>query len=98
MADQRQLIPMVDTDVQGFPVLDDQSMNGSNGSPLVIEYPEDRLGPAEDAPTRTFYIYAPVLHWHQSPTTDESARRAIESWLMKLFDSVSRRNTMNRCC
>ena len=76
---------MVDTDVQGFPTLDDQSMNGSNGSPLVIEYPEDRLGPAEDAPTRTFYIYAPVLHWHQSPTTDESARRAIEQLADEAF-------------
>ena len=85
MADQRQLVPVVDTDTQGFPVLDDQSMNGSNGSPLVIEYPEDRLGPAEDAPTHTFYIYAPILHWHQSPTTDESARRAIEQLADEAF-------------
>ena len=69
---------MVDTDAQGFPILVDQSMNGSNGSPLIIEYSKDRLGPTEDAPTRTFYIYAPVLHWYQSPTTDESAWRAIE--------------------
>ena len=69
---------MVDIDAQVFPVLDDQSMNGSNGCPLVIEYPKDRLGLTEDAPTRTFYIYAPVLHWHQSPTTNESAQSAIE--------------------
>ena len=78
MADQRQLVPMVDTDAQGFPVLDYQSMNESNGSPLVIEYPKDRLGLTEDAPTRAFYIYAPVLHWHQSPIIDECARWAIE--------------------
>ena len=65
---------MVDTDAWRFCVLDDQSMNGSNGSPLVIEYAKDRLRLTEDAPTHTFYIYAPVLHWHQSPTTDELAR------------------------
>ena len=53
-------------------------MNGPNGSPLVIEYTKDRLGPIEEALTRAFYIYAPVLHWHQSPTMDEPARQAIE--------------------
>ena len=72
MADQQQLVLVVDTDAQGFPVLDDQSINGSNESPIVIEYPKDRLGPTEDAPTRTFYLYAPVLHWHESPTINES--------------------------
>ena len=69
----------------GVSVLDDQSMNGSNGSPLVIEYAEDRLGPTKDAPTSTFYIYVPVLHWHQSPTTDELARRAIEQLADEAF-------------
>ena len=49
-------------------------MNGSN----VIEYVEDWLGPIEEASARTFYIYALVLHWHQSPTIDELARCAIE--------------------
>ena len=85
MADQQQLVPVVDVDTQGFPVLDDQSMNGSNGSPPVIEYPEDRLGPTEEAPTCTFYIYAPVFHWHQYPATDESARRAIEQLADEAF-------------
>ena len=65
--------------------MDDQSMNELNGSPLVIEYPEDRLGPTKDAPTRTFYIYAPVLHCHQCPTTDEPARRAIEQLTDEAF-------------
>ena len=53
-------------------------MNGSNGSLIVVEYPEDQFGLTEDAPTRTFYIYALVLHWYQFPTTDNFARRAIE--------------------
>ena len=78
MTNQQQLVLVVDTDTQGVLVLEDLSMNGSNGSPLVIEHVEDRLGPIEDAPTRMFYIYAFVLHWHQSPTTDEPARKAIE--------------------
>ena len=85
MVDQRQLILVVDTDAQGFPILDDQSMNESNGSPLVIEYPEDRLVPTEDAPTHTFYIYALILHWHQSLTTDECAQRAIEQLADEAF-------------
>ena len=76
---------MVNMDAQGFPVLDDQSMNGSNGSPLVIEYLEDRLGPTKDVPTYTFYIYALVLHWHQSPTMDECARQAIEQLADEAF-------------
>ena len=54
MADQQQLGLVVDLDTQGFPVLYDQSMNGSNRSPLVIEYAEDRLGPTAEAPTRIF--------------------------------------------
>ena len=85
MADQQQLVPVVDTGAWGFLVLEDQSMNGSNGSPLVIEYAEDRLGLTEDSPTHTFYIYAPVLHWHQSPTTDEPAHRAIEQLAEEAF-------------
>ena len=48
MADQQQLVPVVDTSAQGFPVLDDQPMNGSNWSSLVIEYAKDRLGPTEE--------------------------------------------------
>ena len=76
---------MVDTSAQGFPVLDDQSMNGLNKSPLVIEYAKDRLGPTEEAPTCTFYIYALVLHWHQSPTMDEPAQRAIEQLADEAF-------------
>ena len=48
----------------GVFILEDQSVNGSNGSLFVLEYAKDRLGPTEDAPTCTFYIYAPVLHWH----------------------------------
>ena len=85
MEDQQQFVPVVDTDARGFPILDDQSMNGSNGSALVIEYPKDRLGPIEDAPTCTFYIYAPLLHWHQSPTTHEPAQRAIEQLADEAF-------------
>ena len=77
MADQ-QLIPVAGMYDQGVPVQDDTSMNGSNGSPIIVEHPEDRIGPTEDAPGRTFYIYAPTLHWHTSPTIDDSTRRAIE--------------------
>ena len=85
MADQQKLVTVVDTGDLGFFVLEDQSMNGSNGFPLVIGYAEDRLRPTEDSPTHSFYIYAPVLHWHQSPTTDEPAHRAIEQLAQEAF-------------
>ena len=77
MADQ-QLIPVAGMYDQGVSVQDDTSMNGSNGSPIIVEHLEDRIGPTEDAPSWTFYIYAPTLHWHTSLTTDKSTRRAIE--------------------
>ena len=85
MAGEQQLIPVVGAHVQEFAVDEDLSMNGSNGSPLRVEYEGDRLGPCEEAPNRTFYIYAPVLHWHVSPTPDESARRAIEQLADEAF-------------
>ena len=40
MADQ-QLIPVAEMYDQGVPELEDTSMNGSNGSPIVVEHPED---------------------------------------------------------
>ena len=54
-------------------------MAGSNGSPIV-EYPEDRLGPLQDAPGRLFYVYAPTIHWHivSSIVEDEPACKVIE--------------------
>ena len=44
-----------------YNAVDDTSMAGSNGSPIV-EYLEDMLGPMQDAPERLFYIYAPAIH------------------------------------
>ena len=82
MIDQQKLVLVVDINAWGFPILEDQSMNGS---PLVIEYAKDRLGPTEDGLARAFYIYALVLHWHQSPTTDELACKAIEQLANKAF-------------
>ena len=84
MADQ-QLIPVAGMYDQGVPRIEDTSMNGSNGSPIVVEHPEDRIGPTEDAPSWTFYIYAATLHWHASPTIDESARRVIEQLAYEAF-------------
>ena len=54
-------------------------MVGGNGLRLV-EYPEDRLGPSQDAPIRLFYVYALMIHWHtvSSAIEDESTRRVIE--------------------
>ena len=54
-------------------------MAGSNGSPIV-EYPEDRLGPSQDAPRRLFYVYAPMIHWHTMSLAveDEPTRRLIK--------------------
>ena len=46
-----------------YNAVEDTSMAGNNGSPLV-EYPEDRVGPTRDAPERLFYVYAPTIHWH----------------------------------
>ena len=60
-------------------------MNGSNGSPVVVEHLEDWIGPIEDAPGQAFYIYAPMLHYHASPTTDELACRAIEQLVDEAF-------------
>ena len=85
MAEEQQLVPVVGAHVQDVALVDELSMNGSNGSPLRVEHVEDRLGPSEDAPNRTFYIYAPVLHWHASPTPDDSARRAIEQLADEAF-------------
>ena len=39
-----------------YNAVDDTSMAGSNGSPIV-EHLEDRLGPSQDAPGRLFYVY-----------------------------------------
>ena len=62
-----------------FNAVEDTSMAGSNGSPLV-EYPDDRVGPTSDAPERPFYVYAPTIHWHTVSSTakDEPACRVIE--------------------
>ena len=62
-----------------YNALDDTSMAGNNGSPIV-EYPEDRLGPTRDAPERMFYVYAPTIHWHTVSSTveDELAHRVLE--------------------
>ena len=62
-----------------FNAVEDTSMAGSNGSPLV-EYPDDRVGSTCDAPERPFYVYAPTIHWHtvSSAAEDEPARRVIE--------------------
>ena len=35
-------------DMIGIPT-EDTSMNGSNGSPIIVEHPKDRIGPTEDA-------------------------------------------------
>ena len=50
MADQH-LILMVGTYDQGALAIEDTLINGSNGSPLVVEHPEDWIGPTEDAPS-----------------------------------------------
>ena len=62
-----------------FNAVEDTSMAGSNGSPLV-EYPDGWVGPTSDAPEHPFYVYAPPIHWHTvcSAAEDEPARRVIE--------------------
>ena len=44
-----------------YNAVEDTSMAGSNGSPLV-EYPEDQVDPTRDAPEHLFYVYAPTIH------------------------------------
>ena len=72
-----------------YNVVDDTGMGGSNGSPIV-EYPEDRLGPAQDAPGRLFYVYAPMIHWHtvSSPMEDEPTCRVIECFTDEAYRFV----------
>ena len=62
-----------------YNAVEDTSMAGSNGSPLV-EHPDDRVGPTCGALERLFYVYAPTIHWHTVSSTgeDEPARRVIE--------------------
>ena len=62
MAEEQRLIPVVGTHVPDLALVDELSMNDSNGSPLRVEHAEDRLRPFEEAPNRTFYIYALALH------------------------------------
>ena len=69
MAQEQQLIPVGDAVDKN--VVDDTSMQGSNGSPIV-EYPEDRVGPTQDTPERLFSIYTPTIHWHVAPSTKEN--------------------------
>mgnify|MGYP006878682710 CR=1 FL=1 len=61
MAQDKQIIPLGET--SGVNVIEDTSMHGSNGSPMV-EFPEDRIGPTAAAPNQSFYVYAPTIHWH----------------------------------
>ena len=77
MSQEQQLVPSGSGPT--YNTVDNTSMAGSNGSPIV-EYPEDRLGPMQDAPERLFYVYAPTIHWHTMSSTveDEPARRVIE--------------------
>lgn len=63
---------MVGIDVQILILVEDLSMNGSNGPPLVVEHPKVLLGPLEETLNYTFYIYTLVLHWHAFPTTNDS--------------------------
>ena len=60
-------------------------MNRSNGSPLMVEHLENRLGLSKEAPNRTFYTYAHVLHWHAFRTIDESLFRAIQQLAKEAF-------------
>ena len=77
MSQSQELVPS--GSAMTYNAVEDTSMAGSNGSPLV-EYPEDRVGPTRDAPERLFYVYAPTIHWHTVSTAaeDEAARRVIE--------------------
>ena len=77
MSQEQQLVPSGSGPT--YNAIDDTSMAGSNGSP-VVEYHEDRLGPTRDAPERLFYVYAPTIHWHTVSSTieDEPRRRVIE--------------------
>ena len=50
-----------------------------------MEHVEDWLGPSEEAPNCTFYIYALVLHWHASPIPNESIRKAIKQLTDEVF-------------
>ena len=62
-------------------VLNDMSMNGSNGlaSPIVVK-PGDREGPTKEMLERAFYIHAPQFHWTLAMgTKDRPAHSAIES-------------------
>ena len=62
-----------------YNVVDDTSMAGTNGFP-VVEYLDDRLGPMWDALECLFYIYAPTIHWHAvlSLAEDLPTRQVIE--------------------
>ena len=62
-----------------YNAVEDTSMAGSNVSPIV-ECPEDRLGPTQDAPECLFYVYALTIHWHTVSSTveDEPTHRIIE--------------------
>ena len=77
MLQEQQLVPSGSGPT--YNVVDDTSMAGRNGSPKV-EYPEDRLGPMQDAPERLFYVYAPTIRWHTVSSTieDEPAHRVTE--------------------
>ena len=69
-----------------YNAVDDTSMAGSNGSPIV-EYPEDRLGPTWDALECLFYVYALTIHWHTVSSTveDEPVQTVIERLTNKAF-------------
>ena len=77
MSQSQELVPS--GSAMTYNAVEDTSMAGSNGSPLV-EYPEDRVGPTREAPERLFYVYAPTIHWHTVSTAaeDEAAHRVIE--------------------
>ena len=77
MSQDQQLVPSGNEPTCN--AFDGTSMASSNGSPIV-EYPEDRLGPSQDALGPLFYVYAPTIHWHivSSIVEDEPTCKVIE--------------------
>ena len=97
MLQDQQLVPS--SSEPTYNAVDDISMAGSNGSPLV-EYPEDRLGPSQDASRRLFYMYAPMIYWHtmSSVVEDELACRLIEQLADEAYRLANKQRSTNIGC
>lgn len=98
MPEAQQLIPVVSTHVQELALVDELSMNGSNGLPLRVEHVEDRLGPSEELSIAHFTfmnlcsIAMRPLHHMKLPA------KLLISWLKRHLGLVSRWSIMSSSC